>query len=114
MASKAPLHLIERTNGRVPIAAVRAQFDASRWSFDRDFMDRIGMPAKRYARLIRLHQVLPLLKSELDLASVAIATGFYDQAHLAKETAAFCGHTPLGLRQLSSPHGYTAMIAADR
>ncbi|MCB1692916.1 MAG: AraC family transcriptional regulator [Pseudomonadales bacterium] len=109
---EAAVDLIDRRQGRVAINEVRSSLSCSRWQLDRAFAEQVGMTAKRYARLARLTRTLHLLQGDADLVTVAGEAGYFDQAHMNKETLSFCGHTPSELRAISSrPHGQSALRA---
>lgn len=57
------------------------------------FADSVGLSPKRYARLARVLRVVEDA-SRASWAQLAIAHGFYDQAHLSAELREFLGVTP--------------------
>jgi transcriptional regulator GlxA family with amidase domain len=66
-----------------------------RW-FSQTFSEQIGMPPKRYCRLMRFRKVVEqvAMKQPVDWASVALECGFCDQSHLVNEFRAFSGLSP--------------------
>lgn len=60
----------------------------------RAFRRWVGPPPTVYARLVRFRRALALLGSAQPLADVALACGYYDQAHLNRDFKAFAGVTP--------------------
>ena len=51
------------------------------------FRDTVGMPPKRVARIARFERLRRLIADdpELDWAYAAMACGYFDQAHLARD-----------------------------
>lgn len=65
------------------------------------FVSELGVGPKQVARLMRFHHAVQLVaatvpRGELDLASVATRTGFFDHAHLDRDFAQFAGISPTG------------------
>lgn len=60
------------------------------------FHRHIGLPPRTWRRLARLHACIRGLRQRTDVhwADVALAHGFYDQAHLVREFQDLCGCTP--------------------
>ncbi|GAA4383457.1 helix-turn-helix domain-containing protein [Hymenobacter koreensis] len=65
---------------------------------DRKFTERMGIGPKLFARVVRFDKAFRLKNSqpELDWLSIALACGYYDYQHLAKDYLAFTGQTPNG------------------
>ena len=74
---------ILRTDGRARIATVAARVGLGPRRLQRRFADAVGLSPKQFARIIRLQRALRLVRSGLPLADVALACGYYDQAHMA-------------------------------
>ncbi len=72
----------------------------------RAFHEAAGMGPRSYARLLRFHRALGAARHapRSDWARVAVACGYYDQAHLIAEFRAIAGVTPgVLLRELEGP-----------
>jgi AraC-like DNA-binding protein len=71
--------------------------------FERGFFERVGLPPKLYARLVRFDAAYRLKSRQpgLDWLAVAVQCGYYDYRHLLRDFHAFAGVTP--------PH----LLAAD-
>lgn len=69
------------------------------------FRDAVGLPPKRYARVLRLQQALQSQAAD-SWSDCALAAGYSDQAHLQREFRALTGLTPQGWRraQTESTH----------
>ena len=64
--------------------------------FERRFNQRMGVPPKLFSRIARLNKAYRLKYStpSNDWLSVALACGYYDYQHLAKDFQRFAGVTP--------------------
>ena len=62
------------------------------------FRDAIGLPPKRYARVLRLQRTLQS-QTEGGWSERALDAGYSDQAHLQREFRALTGLTPQGWRR---------------
>lgn len=83
------------TAGRVPIRELAEQAGFSHRHLVARFREQVGLAPKSIARVLRLQHALALLeRSPVSLAEVALAAGFYDQAHLNREFRALAGCTP--------------------
>ena len=74
-------------------AAVRAS-GCSHRHFIAQFKSSVGLPPKRYARLLRLQQILQWPDHSPRWSELALANGFSDQAHLNREFSQFTGLAP--------------------
>lgn len=96
---------------QVPVAApdIRlslAQFEqapaqlAAAWGlglrqFERRFLNSYGQPLRAYRRQLRFSRMLAGLHADpCDWASLALASGYADQAHLIRDVRYFTGHSP--------------------
>lgn len=63
---------------------------------DRQFAQRMGVSPALYARIVRFDRAFRLKNSQpgLDWLSIALACGYYDHQHLAKDYRAFTGSSP--------------------
>ncbi len=75
--------------------------------FHRKFYERVGVAPKLFARIARFNQAFNLKNGcpERDWLSIAVACGYYDYQHLAKDYRALTGSLPpaLHMREGSSP-----------
>lgn len=77
------------------VQAVREELGISAARFIRTFTAHVGLTPKRYQRVARLASAARALsRPRRDLAAVAAACGYYDQAHLVHEFRALVGTTP--------------------
>jgi len=71
--------------------------------FERIFGSCVGINPKEYARIVRFHKALSLMRRKpdtLDLTRIAYASGYADQSHFIREFKRFSGHTPSSLRKV--------------
>ncbi len=77
------------------VAAIVAASGRPHRAVQRWFADIVGMPPRRYLRLIRFRiAMLDLPDAATTLADHASATGFADQAHMARDFRALAGIPP--------------------
>jgi AraC-like DNA-binding protein len=79
----------------------------SRRRFSQLFREQIGLTPKLCCRLMRFQNTLKLIASgaSVDWAQLALAAGYYDQAHLAHEFRDFSGLSPSAYLASPSPSG---------
>lgn len=84
-----------RSGGRVRVRTLALELGWSpRRLIDR-FRDHVGLPPKAAARVIRFNRAVTTLSSGTpQIAAVAAACGYADQAHLARDVRALGGVTP--------------------
>jgi AraC-like DNA-binding protein len=78
------------------VNAVADDLGVSERHLRRVFRDAVGLSPKAFAKLARFHRALGAARSNrrASWASIAAATGYYDQAHLIDEFRAIAGVTP--------------------
>lgn len=96
---------LTQTAGRATIASVVRDIGWSERHFAREFERQLGMRPKAFARLVRFTRAVRRLTAHRDasLADLALACGYYDQAHFTREFHAFAGITPTELLLSRSP-----------
>jgi AraC-like DNA-binding protein len=108
--TEAAVRLLEATRGGMDVAAVAAAVGVGVRSLERRFADRVGIPPKRLARVLRLQAVLQRLPEDgapPDWALLAQDGGYADQPHLVREFRAWTGRTPGDyLRALHPVHDF--------
>lgn len=72
--------------------------------FERKFIQRAGVNPKTYARIIRFNRAYNLRNrhSDKEWLSIAVASGYFDYQHLAKDYKDFTGFTPPEFHLLES------------
>lgn len=93
------------------VSAVAADLGVSERHLRRVFREAIGVSPKAFARLTRFHRALRAAREDgrARWGSIAVETGYYDQAHLIDEFRAIAGVTP---RALLDELGDSAFSAA--
>src|SRR5262245_22766919 len=81
------LHEFRHSHHVRTVGDVVKEAGLSRRRFGQLFREQVGMTPKLYGRLIRFRQVVREISAggAVDWADVALAGGYYDQAHLAHE-----------------------------
>ncbi len=79
--------LIAQTGGRVRVEAISRALEISSRRLNELFQRDLGMPAKRFARVARFRRTLESLAGapSQSLASLSLAAGYYDEAHLCRD-----------------------------
>ncbi|HEU4778213.1 MAG TPA: helix-turn-helix domain-containing protein [Telluria sp.] len=95
-AVDAAVRAIEAARGAVRIESLADQLGVSRQHLAAQFRARVGLPAKLFARVCRFQHASAAIRAagEPDLAALALATGYYDQPHMAHDFRDLSGSTP--------------------
>ena len=97
------------TRGAAPIAELVRRSGWSRRHLTAKFTEQTGLPPKTFARILRFDRAKELLAgSDLSLAEIALACGYYDQAHFNRDFREFAGMTPTELIARRLPAGWSA------
>jgi AraC-like DNA-binding protein len=88
-------HLIER----IQLADLAAVAGLSVYHFAREFKRTVGVSPHSYVTRRRVEKAQEMLAhTDLPLSDIAIASGFFDQSHLARHFREFAGVTPAEYR----------------
>ena len=91
---------------RTSVADVSSRVYVSDRQLRRRFAERVGYGPKTLQRVLRFHRLRSLLEAEEpDLARIALAAGYADQAHLTRECRDLSGLTPAELARWLRPTG---------
>ncbi len=84
------------SKGNLPIEAAAARACLSIRQFERQCLDRIGLPPKLYARMVRFSHAYKLKENHPHMTWIDIThqCGYYDQMHLIRDFKAFAKFTP--------------------
>jgi AraC-like DNA-binding protein len=90
----------------VEVAEVAKDVQLSHRRFIELFTEQVGMTPKRYSRVRRLQHALTLVTSRGSpaWAEVALACGYYDQAHLCRDWVELTGLSPMEFLRSRSVH----------
>jgi AraC-like DNA-binding protein len=93
-------HLLERSQGRVPVSTVAGKVGLTARHLSSLFRQEVGRSPKTVAMLMRFEHATAWIaesvrqRGRVDLAAVAADTGYCDQAHLSREFVRFAGVPP--------------------
>lgn len=90
----AAVALIERTQTLVRVEELAQQIGLSQSALERRFRRRVGVSPRQFTSLVRLHHVLRLHTTGIDLTTLAHTAGYYDQSHFIKDFKRFTGFAP--------------------
>jgi AraC-like DNA-binding protein len=87
---------LDASQGGAPVGWMAAELGWTRQRFHATFVDAVGLAPKLYARVLRFQEAVRTIGTAArpDLAEVAYAAGYYDQAHFNRDFRAFAGLTP--------------------
>lgn len=86
---------LAKTHGSVAVQQLADEIGYSRRHFAERFRDAVGVAPKLAARVFRFERACRLIADKRSsLAHVAVACGYYDQAHLTREWHALAGCSP--------------------
>lgn len=90
---------------QLSMAYLASQYELSVSTLHRRFVQAIGVGPKKYARIIRLKKAFLHFEKNKSWAEAALFAGFYDQAHLIRESNSVYQETP-EQHMLQSPVNY--------
>jgi transcriptional regulator GlxA family with amidase domain len=81
------------------VSTVAAELGLSERHLRRLFREAVGVSPKEFAKLVRFDRAISAAHEDVraNWASIAAATGYYDQAHLIGEFQSISGVTPRAL-----------------
>jgi AraC-like DNA-binding protein len=91
---EAAADLILRTGGRAEVGAIALLAGIHLRSLERRFTDDVGVTPKQFARIARLQRALRCIRSGAALAETALASGYYDQSHMALDFSRLASLSP--------------------
>jgi AraC-like DNA-binding protein len=88
------------------IAEIIEQIGISHRRFNEIFKQEVGMTPKRLSRIYRFQEVLRSISDgkKISWTDIALACGYYDQAHFVKDFQSFSGINPSDYRPISGRH----------
>jgi AraC-like DNA-binding protein len=88
------VQMIVTSGGRISMASLSARANVSRRHLQRLFLAHVGLSPKTLARIVRVQHAATRLRAGAALADVAVACGYYDQAHMALDFRAVAQESP--------------------
>jgi AraC-like DNA-binding protein len=86
------------------VAEIARDLGINERTLRRVFSERIGLPPKRMARILRLQQVLVRARAtRIDWARLASELGYFDQSHLVNDFRDLLGTTPAAFESGRQP-----------
>ena len=105
------LNAIAADGGTRSLAELNAWEGRSRARFAAAFRDSVGVSPKRFARILRFDRALHAIAlGDAPLGAVALAAGYYDQAHFTNEFHEHAGLTPLAYVRATRFPATTALL----
>jgi AraC-like DNA-binding protein len=100
------LHTLAAARGPSPVGAVVEASGLSARRFIELFRRDVGMPPKRFWRVMRFRRALRALTrgASANLTSLALDNDYYDQAHFIREFKEFSGITPTTYRSTAGAY----------
>lgn len=91
--------LLGHTQGRMPVSAVAERVGVTPRHLTTLFQREVGRSPKAVALLMRFHRAASLIadaarRGPIDLSTIAVDSGYSDQAHLTREFTRFAGVPP--------------------
>jgi AraC-like DNA-binding protein len=90
------LELIEKSGGQIRVAELAAEIGVSCRHLTRQFQRAVGLSPKEFGRISRFLRALRLLSAgkPRSLLEIALACGYFDQAHFNHEFRELAGMSP--------------------
>jgi AraC-like DNA-binding protein len=85
---------IVQSGGRTSIDRIAAHIGLGVRQIERQFDDDVGLGPKTFARIVRLQAALRCIREGRALSDVALACGYYDQAHMARDFRQLASMSP--------------------
>jgi len=84
--------------GQIDLVALASDAGLSLRQLERRFLADVGVAPKAFARLVRLQSALRRIAGGQALAEVALACGYYDQPHMARDFSRIAETSPAAWR----------------
>jgi AraC-like DNA-binding protein len=101
------LRSLQASNGARSIGALSRDLSCSRKTLIQRFHAQVGLSPKAVASILRFAHAVERLRAadEASWAELAIACGYYDQAHFNRDFRRYAGRTPSAFRTALLPDG---------
>jgi AraC-like DNA-binding protein len=91
---EAAVAAIVHSGGRASIDRIAARTGLGVRQIERSFNEDVGLGPKTFARIVRLQVALQSIRQGRTLSDVALACGYYDQAHMARDFRQLAAMSP--------------------
>jgi AraC-like DNA-binding protein len=85
---------IVQSGGRASIDRIAARAGLGLRQIERQFDEDVGLGPKTFARIVRLQAALRRIRQGRSLSDAALACGYYDQAHMARDFRRLAAMSP--------------------
>lgn len=93
---KQAIQVILDNKGQIPVKTIAGKVNLTERTFERRFLNEVGMPPKQFAQIIQFQQSFEqlTLKDFTKLTDIVYTNGFADQSHFTRVFKMFTGKTP--------------------
>jgi AraC-like DNA-binding protein len=91
---EAAVAAVLRSGGRTSIESLSLLAGTGVRQLERQFRDDVGLSPKVFSRIVRLQSALRRIRDGLPLSHVALACGYYDQAHMTRDFRQLAAMSP--------------------
>ena len=109
----AAVQRLRECRGQASLDGLRRELGVSERWLERSFAREVGLAPRTLASLLRLHAALQALGPGAAWAEVALAAGYFDQAHLSRDFRQYAGLPPTALLGALGPLA-TRFVAPER
>jgi len=99
----AAVQRLRERRGQASLHGLRRELGVSERWLERTFAREVGLSPRTLAALLRLHGALEALGPGAVWAEVALAAGYFDQAHLSRDFRRYAGLPPTALLDALGP-----------
>jgi AraC-like DNA-binding protein len=99
----AAVQRLRERRGQASLYRLRRELGVSERWLERNFAREVGLAPRTLASLLRLHGALQALGPGASWADVALAAGYFDQAHLSRDFRRYAGLPPGALLEVLGP-----------
>jgi AraC-like DNA-binding protein len=93
---------IKQANGDLRIGLLAPQSGLSQSALERRFRKTVGTSLRKFASIVRLRHIIRLQKLTGNWTEIAMAAGYFDQAHFIRDFKLFTSQAPHAFFQQSS------------
>ncbi len=93
---RAQLNFIMFKHGSIRISELFEEFNVSKVTLHKHFINKVGLSPKKVSQIWRMNRILQLKKEfpDINLTTIGLEAGFYDQAHFIKDFKTIFKTTP--------------------